>query len=78
MESMGDCYAFILSDPKLRQGLIRDAERSRRRGLTANSTRVLRRWFALALHGLAFRVDPAPRPLDLPPAPASRIEQFAS
>jgi hypothetical protein len=78
MESIGDCYAVILNDPELRQGLIRDAERSRRTGLTTNSTRMLRRWFALALHGLAFRVDPASRTLDLRSAPVSGIEQFAS
>jgi hypothetical protein len=73
MESIGGCYAFILSDPELRQGLIRDAERSRRRGLTANSSHVLRRWFVDALHGLASRVDPAPRTLEFRPAPSSTL-----
>ena len=71
-------YGFIFNDPELRNGQIRDAERSRRTGLTTNSTQVLRRWFALALHGLAFRVDPASRTVDLRPAPVSGIEQFAS
>jgi hypothetical protein len=78
MENIGDCYAVILHDPELRKTLIRDTERSRRTGPGANSTRVLRRWFALALQGLAFRVDPALRTLDLRPAPPSRIEQVAS
>jgi hypothetical protein len=78
MESIGDCYAVILNNPELRKGLIRDTERSHRTSPTANSTRVLRRWFALALHGLAFRVDPALRTLDLRLAPTSRIEQVTS
>jgi hypothetical protein len=77
MESIGDCYAVILSDPELRKGLS-DTERSRPTGPTTSSTRVLRRWFALAVHGLAFRVDPALRTLDLRLAPTSRIEQVAS
>jgi len=67
-------YGFIFNDPELRNGQIRDAERSRRTGLTTNSTQVLRRWFADALHGLASRVDPAPRTLDFRPAPSSTLQ----
>ena len=71
MEHIGAQYGVILNDPQLRQSLIRDADRSRRSGLAANSSQVLRRWFADTLHGLASRVDPAARPLDLRPASAS-------
>jgi hypothetical protein len=65
MEHIGSEFIVVLNDPQLRQGLIRDAERSRRSGQGANGSHVLRRWFAQTLHGLASRVDPASRTLDL-------------
>ncbi len=74
MEHLGACYGVILNDPQLRQGVMRDADRSRRSTLVAHSSHVLRRRFADALHGLASRVDPGPRTLDLRPARASTVQ----
>ena len=53
MEHIGSEYIVMFNDPQLRQGLIREANRSRRSGLATNSTHALRQWFANALHGLA-------------------------
>jgi hypothetical protein len=74
MEHIGSEYIVMFNDPQLRQGLIREANRSRRSGLATNSTHALRQWFANALHGLAARVDPTSRTADLRPAPASTIQ----
>ncbi len=52
-------YAVILDDPHLRNGLIREAERSRRARHGSSSLLRLRVWFAHALRGLAARVEPA-------------------
>jgi hypothetical protein len=68
---LGTEYFVILSDPQLRQGMLRDAERSRRAGQGAQAGHVLRRWLAQTLHRLASRVDPASHTLDLQPAPTS-------
>jgi hypothetical protein len=70
METPGAAWAVILSNPELRQGLIREATRARRSGRAASRGPALRRLFAHALHGLAFRVDPISRTPDLRPAPA--------
>jgi len=70
MDHLGSEYAVIINDPHLRQGIIRDAGRSRRSGLGANSSQMLRRWLADALHELASCVDPAARTVDLRPAQA--------
>jgi len=63
MEHVGTEYLIILNDPQLRQGLIRDADRSRRSDQTARSQQVLRRWLAHSLNGLALRLEPtSPNP----------------
>ncbi len=71
MESIRDCYAVILNNAELRQGLIREADRAPGSDRAGNTTKLLRRWFALTLHGLASRVDPALGTLDLRLAAAS-------
>jgi hypothetical protein len=73
MEHFGSEYTVILNDPQLREGLIRDAHRSRRSGRRANRSHVLRVWFAHVLHGLASRVDPAAGSLR-PSFSASRVD----
>ena len=73
MEHLGAAYGVILNDPDLQEALIHDAERSRRSSLTTEGSHKLRQLFALALHGLASRVDPAPRTLDFRPAPSSTV-----
>lgn len=74
MEHLGATYGVILNDPELRQALIHDADRSRRSSLATQGSHRLRQLFALALHGLASRVDPAPRTLDFRPAPSSTLQ----
>jgi hypothetical protein len=70
MEHVGSEYVIILNDPQLRQGLIRDANRSRRSNQTPSSRQVLRRWLACVLTGLGSRLEPtSPKP-DPRPAPA--------
>jgi hypothetical protein len=51
-------YAVILHDPRLRKGLIAEAERSRRARHGSKPGLALRVWFAQALRGLATRVEP--------------------
>ena len=70
MEHVGSEYIVILNDPELREGLVRDANRSRRLGHGAIGSHPFRRWFAPALHGLAYSVDPPSR-ATLRPAPAN-------
>ncbi len=71
MEHIGSEFIVILNDPQIRQGMLRDAERSPRSGQGVKGSHMLRRWFAQMLHGLAFRVHPACHTLDLQPAPTS-------
>ena len=72
MEHLGAAYGVILNDPQLREGLIRDAERSRRSGGGADRGHALRGWFAHVLHRLAARIDPAAGSLESPPAQAQQ------
>ncbi len=65
MEHVGSEYIVMLNNRQLREGLIRDANRSRLTGLATNSSHALRRWFAHTLHELASRVDPAAQTVDL-------------
>jgi len=73
MEHIGSEYLVILSDPLLRAGLIRDAERSRQSRHGASAIHTVRRWFARALHTVAACINPASRTVDLQPAPASTV-----
>jgi hypothetical protein len=73
MEHIGSEYIVILNDRHLRQGLIRDTNRSPRSGFATNSTDDFRRSLAHALHGLAARVDPTSCTLDLRAAPGSTV-----
>jgi hypothetical protein len=59
METPGDAWPLIFSDPELRQGMIHDAQRSHRSSQASNRINVLRCWVAQVLHGLAARVDQA-------------------
>ncbi len=68
MEHVGSEYIVMLNNRQIREGLIRDADSSGGAGQAANSSEVLRRWFAHTLHELASRVDPAAQTVDLTPA----------
>jgi hypothetical protein len=65
MQYVGSEYIVLFNDPQLLRGLIRDADRPRRSDLAGEGTYPFRRWFALALHGLASWVDPASRTMEL-------------
>jgi hypothetical protein len=65
MELVGAAHGIILNDPHLREGLIRDSERARPRRPKQKRNFRIRRWLALALHGLASRIDPAVRAHEL-------------
>ena len=58
MEYSGAVYAVILNDPGLRQGLVREAQRSRRAAQGTAASQALRVWLSATLHVLAARVDP--------------------
>jgi hypothetical protein len=65
MEFVGAAQGVILNDSHLREGLIRDSGRFRPRQPKSKRNFRIRRWLALALHGLASRIDPVVRVPDL-------------
>jgi hypothetical protein len=73
MEHCGAEYAVILHDPDLRDGLIREAQRSRRSPRIASGNRATRRWLAAALRGVASRIEPVPGVLDPRAAPGGVV-----
>jgi hypothetical protein len=69
MDNPGAAWAVIISNPELRQGLIREAARSRRSDRAASSRRYFRQWLILVARGLVSRLKPTteldPRPVTL-------------
>jgi hypothetical protein len=65
MEFVGAAHGVILNDSHLREGLIHDSGRFRARPPKPKRNFRIRRWLALALHGLASRIDPVVRVPDL-------------
>jgi hypothetical protein len=59
MEDIGIAYAVILSDPRLRAGIIAEAERSRRRSRNSRAPIRLRFGLAFVLRALAARIQPS-------------------
>jgi hypothetical protein len=65
MELLGAAQGVILNEPQLCERLIRDSERDRSpRPILERSSWIFRR-LALAMHGLASRIDPAVRVSEL-------------
>ena len=62
MEDFATYYAIVLNNPELREGLIREAERSRRFGQNSSTSRLVRGWLARTLRGLAAHVEPSAVP----------------
>ena len=53
MDNRGSASAVILSDPELREGVIREAVRCHRSDGVANSVPRLRRWLGVVVRALA-------------------------
>jgi hypothetical protein len=60
MEDLAIFAAYILNNHELRQGLTRDAERSRRSRQASSTHRVVRGWCGKTLGGLAAVLSRAP------------------
>jgi len=73
MDDPGFAWAVILSNPELRQGLIREAAHSRRSERSASNRPTLRLWLGLVVRRLASHPDSATLP-DAKPMPAAGVE----
>ena len=73
MDSPGHAWAIILSNPELREGLIREAARSRRDHQSASSRLALRRWLGIVVRSLARHPEPAVLP-DARPLPVAEVK----
>jgi hypothetical protein len=65
MDFIGTAHGVILNDPQLRQSLIRDPEYLRASPPRRERKFLFRHRLALALHGVASRIDPAIRTPEL-------------
>jgi hypothetical protein len=72
MELVGATHGVIVNDPHLQQSLIRDSQRSHPPRPNRERNFRIRHWLALALHGLASRIDPAVRAPELLTSNAAR------
>jgi hypothetical protein len=73
MDNPGSAWAIIIANPELREGLIRDAARSRRSSQSANNRLKLRRWLGLVVPGLGTHPQPAVLP-DATPMPIAEVK----
>ena len=73
MDNPGVAWAVILNNPELRQGLIREAARSRRSNRPASTRPTLRRWLGLVVRALGSHPESATVP-DPKPVPVARVE----
>lgn len=71
MELIGAAHGMVLNNPDLRDGFIRDSEHFRPPQPKWERNFRFRHWLALALHGLASRVDPTVRAPELLPRDAA-------
>jgi hypothetical protein len=73
MDSPGHAWAIILSNPELREGVIREAARSRRSCQSASNQRTLWRWLGIVVRRFAARPELAVVP-DARPMPVTEVE----
>jgi len=73
MDNPGFAWAVILNNPELREGLIREAARSRRSNRSASKRPTLPRWLGLVVRKLASHPESAVLP-DAKPIPVAGVE----
>ena len=73
MDNPGAAWGIILSNPELREGILREAARSRRSDRALNSGPTLRRWLGVVVRALSSRPKPTAQQ-DPRPVPVAGVE----
>jgi hypothetical protein len=73
LDSPGSAFGVIISNPELRQGLIRDGYRSHRAARPTSSGRSLGAWLAHTFRRLASRTAPTPQIANPRPEPGGVV-----